>query len=100
MKQIKTHASENVIKVLIGNKSDCTDREISFEEGKKLAETYGIEFFETSAKEDRNIKEAFYYLAREIKDKVLVENRPSVQPIGGTRLTPGTDKPVTKSSCC
>ena len=26
LKQIKTHASENVIKILIGNKSDCTDR--------------------------------------------------------------------------
>jgi hypothetical protein len=48
-----------------------------------------VEFFETSAKEDRNIKEAFYYLAREIKDKVLVENRPSTgTPNVGTRITP------------
>lgn len=45
---------------------------MSYEEGKRLAESYGVEFFETSAKEDRNIKEAFYYLAREIKEKVLV----------------------------
>ena len=29
MKQIKTHASENVIKVLVGNKSDCVDRQVS-----------------------------------------------------------------------
>jgi small GTP-binding protein len=29
LKQIKMHASENVIKVLIGNKSDCTDREVT-----------------------------------------------------------------------
>jgi Ras-related protein Rab-8A len=28
LKQIKMHASENVIKILIGNKSDCTDREV------------------------------------------------------------------------
>lgn len=34
-----------------------------------------MEFFETSAKEDRNIKELFYYLAKEIKDKVLVDNK-------------------------
>lgn len=29
MKQIKTHASENVIKILVGNKSDCVDRQVS-----------------------------------------------------------------------
>jgi Ras-related protein Rab-8A len=31
MRQIKTHAAENVIKILIGNKSDCPDRQISYE---------------------------------------------------------------------
>lgn len=74
--------------------------QISYEEGKKLAESYGVEFFETSAKEDRNIKEAFYYLAREIKDKVLVENRQQGGPIGGTRITNPVDKPETKKGCC
>jgi len=59
-----------------------------------------VEFFETSAKEDRNIKEAFYYLAREIKEKVLVENRPSVGPtLGGTRIT-GDQKPPVNKNCC
>lgn len=37
MKQIKTHASENVVKVLIGNKSDAAERSVSFEEGKRMA---------------------------------------------------------------
>ena len=30
MRQIKTHAAENVIKVLVGNKSDC-ERQVSFD---------------------------------------------------------------------
>lgn len=29
LKQIKLHASENVIKVLVGNKSDCADRQVT-----------------------------------------------------------------------
>ena len=47
------------------------DMQVSYDEGKQAADTYGIAFFETSAKEDRNIKETFHYLAREIKEKVL-----------------------------
>lgn len=42
MRQIKTHAAENVIKVLIANKSDCPDRQVSYDEGKKMAESFGV----------------------------------------------------------
>ena len=31
MRQIKTHAAQNVIKVLIGNKYDCVDRQVSYD---------------------------------------------------------------------
>ena len=37
---------------------------VTYEEGKQAADTYGISFFETSAKDDKNIKETFYYLAK------------------------------------
>ncbi len=37
LKQIKTHAAENVVKVLVANKIDCEDRKVSAEEGRKLA---------------------------------------------------------------
>lgn len=42
MKQIKTHASDNVVKVLVGNKSDMSDRKISYDQGKQLAMSFGI----------------------------------------------------------
>ena len=42
MRQIKTHVSENVIKILVGNKSDCNDRQVSYDQGKQLAESFGI----------------------------------------------------------
>lgn len=43
--------------ILVGNKCDMEDeRVISFERGKQLAEQLGIEFFETSAKENIHVK--------------------------------------------
>lgn len=52
-------------KVLIGNKSDWTDkRAITEEEGRELAEELGIKFIETSAKINEGVEEAFFTLAR------------------------------------
>lgn len=45
VKQIKTHASENVVKVLVGNKCDMSDRQVTAREGQALAETLGVKFF-------------------------------------------------------
>ena len=43
--------------VLVGNKCDMEDeRVISFERGKQLADSLGLEFFETSAKENVNVR--------------------------------------------
>ena len=52
-------------KILIGNKSDWTDkRAVSEEEGRELAEELGIKFIETSAKINEGVEEAFFTLAR------------------------------------
>ena len=37
LKQIKTHAAENVVKVLVGNKADVDERKVTTEEGSHLA---------------------------------------------------------------
>ena len=63
-KQIKLHASEKVIKVLIGNKSDCDDRKVTYDEGKLMAQTLGVNFFEVSAKENINIQDTFLFMAK------------------------------------
>lgn len=55
--QIKTYSWDNAQVILVGNKCDMEDeRVISFERGKQLAEQLGVEFFETSAKENINVK--------------------------------------------
>ncbi|XP_068090839.1 ras-related protein Rab-8B-like isoform X1 [Hyperolius riggenbachi] len=70
MKDIQMKAGEEVEVVLLGNKCDKEDeREVSKERGEKLAWQYGIPFFETSAKENTNIDEAFLLLANAIHEK-------------------------------
>ena len=66
MKQIETHAKGNVCKVLVGNKCDKTERQISEEEGKKCACDNHINFYETSAKTGLNVDEVFMFITKEI----------------------------------
>lgn len=57
MTQIKTYSWDNAQVILVGNKCDMEDeRVISVERGKQLADQLGVEFFETSAKENINVK--------------------------------------------
>ncbi|XP_075069572.1 ras-related protein Rab-10-like isoform X1 [Mixophyes fleayi] len=70
MKDIKMKAGEEVEVVLLGNKCDMEDkREVSKERGEKLAWEHGIPFFETSAKENINIENAFFILSEAIYAK-------------------------------
>lgn len=55
--QIHHYSTDNSQIILVGNKCDMKDeRVISTERGKELADQLGVHFFETSAKENINIK--------------------------------------------
>ena len=57
--------------ILVGNKSDLEDkRQVSQEEGQELAEKYGLEFYETSAKTGSNVDDVFFKSADEIAHKI------------------------------
>ncbi|KPP68680.1 ras-related protein Rab-15-like [Scleropages formosus] len=57
---VDEYAPDHVQKILIGNKSDEDQkRQVAREQGSKLAKTYGMDFFETSACTNYNIKESF-----------------------------------------
>lgn len=80
--QIQQHADVHVNKILIGNKCDMTpQRVVTTEEGQSLANDFGIQFFETSAKNDINVEKSFVTIAREVKNRMLVD--------GGPRATGG-----------
>ncbi len=50
--------------MLVGNKSDLeANRQVKTEEGKSLADSLGIKFLETSAKDAVNVEKAFTTLS-------------------------------------
>uniref|UniRef100_V9KH02 Synaptic vesicle specific GTP-binding protein n=1 Tax=Callorhinchus milii TaxID=7868 RepID=V9KH02_CALMI len=93
--QIKTYSWDNAQVILVGNKCDLEeDRVLPSEEGRRLADELGFEFFEASAKDNVNVKQVFERLVDIIcvkmsesldadptlvgnnKDTSLVENPP------------------------
>ena len=67
MSYIEDKTSDNISRILVGNKTDLDDRRVvSFNEGREMASHYGIQFFEASAKEDDNVDSAFIAITRDI----------------------------------
>ena len=71
MSEVDKHASENISRILVGNKKDLEDkREVPYNEAKELADHFNVKFLETSAKESLNVEDAFTNITREIESKV------------------------------
>eukprot|EP01129_Flabellula_baltica_P012510 TRINITY_DN5652_c0_g1_i5.p1 TRINITY_DN5652_c0_g1~~TRINITY_DN5652_c0_g1_i5.p1 ORF type:complete len:207 (+),score=51.56 TRINITY_DN5652_c0_g1_i5:1-621(+) len=61
---------EDVVFVLAGNKCDLeSERVVTKEEGKRMADEERISFFEVSAKDDVNIDAMFYQIVMEIQKR-------------------------------
>ena len=89
--EIKEEISEKVTIVLIGNKIDNEgERKISKDQGEKLANEYGVTFFETSAKTGQGINESVFYLVQKI-----VEADPEIKSKGKRLIIKNKNK-----RCC
>ncbi|KAK2585387.1 hypothetical protein KPH14_010062 [Odynerus spinipes] len=106
--QIKTYSWDNAQVILVGNKCDMEDeRVISFERGKQLADQLGVQFFETSAKENIQVKAVFEQLVDIICDKMSesLDNDPTLMAgsagqAKGQRLTDQPTNPANTNCNC
>ncbi|OAY53118.1 ras-related protein RIC1 [Manihot esculenta] len=98
--EIDKFATDNVNKLLVGNKCDLNSkRVVSSETARAFADEIGIPFLETSAKNATNVEDAFMTMAGEIKKRMACQPaanavRPTTVPLRG--------KPVNQSNnnCC
>eukprot|EP00602_Paraphysomonas_sp_CaronLab_P006958 CAMPEP_0185025170 /NCGR_PEP_ID=MMETSP1103-20130426/8235_1 /TAXON_ID=36769 /ORGANISM="Paraphysomonas bandaiensis, Strain Caron Lab Isolate" /LENGTH=202 /DNA_ID=CAMNT_0027558317 /DNA_START=67 /DNA_END=675 /DNA_ORIENTATION=+ len=98
--EIDRYASENVNKLLVGNKSDLTSkRAVTFDQGKEFADSLGIEFLETSAKNATNVEKAFMTMAAQIKSRMKAQPMNNAAP-KGTKLTAGSAVSGSSGGCC
>ena len=66
---LKGKHCDNVPLLLVGNKQDLSsEREVLYSEAKEAADSWGIEYIETSAITNFNCKEAFEKLGKKIID--------------------------------
>ncbi len=64
--EVDKYAQADTCKLLIGNKSDRTDRVISEAEGQALARELNMPFLETSARTAENVEMAFIKMAEQL----------------------------------
>nr|XP_043879684.1 uncharacterized protein rab44 isoform X2 [Solea senegalensis] len=64
---IQEGAAENVTILLLGNKSDCAERQIQPEEGETLSKEYNFDFMECSAATGENVIQTLETVARMLK---------------------------------
>ncbi|KAJ6821489.1 uncharacterized protein M6B38_391310 [Iris pallida] len=103
---IEQNASDNVNKILVGNKADMDEskRAVPTSQGQSLADEYDIKFFETSAKTNMNVEEVFFTIARDIKQRLAESESKAEQPQTITINQPdpskGSGAAAEKSGCC
>lgn len=60
LRELRDHADQNIVIMLVGNKSDLRHlRSVPTEEAKLFAERHGLSFIETSALDSTNVETAF-----------------------------------------
>lgn len=70
MRELRDHADQNIVIMLVGNKSDLRHlRSVPTDEAKLFAERNGLSFIETSALDSTNVETAFQNILTGKTDK-------------------------------
>lgn len=102
VKDVHQYADSNVNLILVGNKCDLPNREVEKTAGQELADSYGIPFFETSAKADICVTDAFAALVHAVVGRIFASKEEQVDDKKTVKLnTQNTASGgVNKQGCC
>jgi len=100
LQEVNRYSNEGTVKLLIGNKSDRSDKVITTQQGEEFAGRLNMPFLEASAKTASNVEAAFLAMASE-----LIKARDEAGPGAGgaaehRNVTIGEQGANAKGSCC
>lgn len=94
--EVGQYAAENVLKILVGNKSDM-QADVSVSEAQNKANLIGFQYIDTSAKSDINVSCIFYSIARELINRAKTGGNTLKSP---EKILLQTEFNKNKSWCC
>jgi len=84
LKELRDHADQNIVIILVGNKSDLKHlRAVPTEEARSFAEQNQLSFIETSALDSSNVEGAFQSILKQIFGKVTKSDDDKKPNAGG-----------------
>lgn len=90
----------NNLVVLVGNKDDMPDRKVVLtEDAQRFASQMGIQLFETSAKDNKNVEEMFNAITQQVL-LTKKEQKEQASNLNDTIMVGKGRKPTKKSKCC
>eukprot|EP00160_Parvularia_atlantis_P016452 Unigene5223_Nuclearia_a/m.16036 Unigene5223_Nuclearia_a/g.16036 ORF Unigene5223_Nuclearia_a/g.16036 Unigene5223_Nuclearia_a/m.16036 type:complete len:237 (-) Unigene5223_Nuclearia_a:135-845(-) len=101
LSQLKQHTHPSIVLCLLGNKSDNRDgRQVTYDEGKAVAERNNLMFFEVSAKDATNVSKAFEQMIIEIYTLVRkpTDGEPTQKEASRAGVRPEPYTPVSADS--
>ena len=95
VEQIKNNGKNSIPALILGNKCDLEeDKVVQEKDGRDIAKTYGMDFFETSSKTGYNVQESFLHLVEKVYASFDDENTDTK----GVAIS--SNKGKKKNGCC
>jgi len=76
------------------------EKVVSTEEGQKLASEFGMEFWETSAKNDVKVEESFHSIAKSVKERLIADGGAGPTGAKGNLKLNANQNSGNKGKCC
>ncbi|KAJ1952267.1 GTPase Ryh1, partial [Dipsacomyces acuminosporus] len=100
IEDVRTERGNEVLIVLVGNKTDLGDkREVSTEEGENKARDLNVMFMETSAKAGHNVKALFKMIAQALPGIDNTANEANRTSMIDVTLNPSNQNSADASNC-